>query len=232
MEDVTLNVRADRRLDTEGLAALVAAVRDAHLREPETAAVEWKRSLDLDDSDVRFHLARHLLGFANRSVVVSARSFGGFAYLLVGVSAGELVGVQLADPARLDDALARYIAPGRPHWELKLLRVAEITIAVLEVQPPQPGDRIATLQRGYKNAEPGRIFVRRAGKTVEASPEEVRMLEERFAQPSHEAAARKPAAMRLICAGSPSRRSGPPTNACKGRRRERSDLCPAPGRPA
>ena len=60
-------------------ALLVRAVRDAHLREPETTAVEWKRSLDLYSADVRFDLAQHLLGPANRSVMVAARSFAGFA---------------------------------------------------------------------------------------------------------------------------------------------------------
>ncbi len=175
------------------LPGLVRAVRDADLREPETTAVEWKRSLDLDDADVRFDIAQHLLGFANRSVAVAALSFAGFAYLLIGVSPGELAGVEVADPARLDDALTRFIAPGRPNWELTLAQFEAKAVAVLELPPPQPGDRIATLQRAHKRAEPGRIFVRRPGKTVEASPEEIRMLEERFAQPSHQAASREAA---------------------------------------
>ena len=188
---VALGISGDRRLTTvEDFHALVLALRDAHVHEPETAAIEWKRSLDLDDADVRFELARHLLGFANRSVAAAMNSYAGFAYLLIGVSPGELRGVELADPARFDDAMARFIAPGHPHWELKLVEVVGITVGVLEVPPPRPGDRIATLQRAHRGAEPGRIFVRRAGKTAEASPDEVRMLEERFAQPSSDAAAR------------------------------------------
>lgn len=186
---MSLLVRTNGRLTAAHLPVLVAAVRDANLSEPETTAVEWKRWLDLDNAQVRFDLARHLLGFANRAVDVAQRSFAGYAYLLVGVEPGRLEGVSLPDPARLGDALSRFIAPGSPHWELHLACVEERTVAVLEVAPPQHGDRIATLQRTHGEARAGRIFVRRPGKTMEAGPDEVRMLEERFAKPARDAEA-------------------------------------------
>jgi hypothetical protein len=64
---------------------------------------------------------------------------------------------------------------------------------VIEIDPPRPGDRICTLLKGNDQVQAGAIFVRRQGATGPARPEEIRILEERFAAPDAEADLRRQA---------------------------------------
>lgn len=183
---MALNVPSDHRLLDAELAALVVAVRDGSPGEPEREALEWKGALDLVSKKSRFELARHILGFGNRDTARASRTFGGYAYLLVGVEPGALLGVDMPDPAELNNALARFVAEGHPHWHPERVEVDGRTVLVIEVAPPRAGDRICTLQREFDGARPGRIFVRRPGQTVEAPPATVQALEDRYAAPAVE----------------------------------------------
>jgi hypothetical protein len=187
MSDVTLDIDRCRRLDREGFGSLIRAVADAHPDEPESDALEWKRTLDLSGSQHRFELARHILGMGNRAPRAASAVFGGYAYILIGVEPGRLDGVTVPDPAELSQALGAYIRPGRPAWRLELVVVEDVALAVIEVEAPRLGDRICTLSKGHDRMMAGRVFTRRQGQTVEASPDEIRMLEERFAAPALEA---------------------------------------------
>ncbi|HLB22115.1 MAG TPA: hypothetical protein VK605_08380, partial [Solirubrobacteraceae bacterium] len=176
-----LNVDSGRALRTPGeLRALVEAVRDAPASEPETDSVEWKGSWDLADAGHRFETGKHILGFGNRSVVAAARTFEGCAYLLAGVEPGKLVGTAILDPADIDNYLSKYVLPGQPRWHPSYVTVEGQQVLVITVEAPRDGDPICTLQRAYEGAEPGRIFIRRHGKTLEATPAEVRALEARL----------------------------------------------------
>jgi hypothetical protein len=188
MVPMALPFPTSRRLDGPGdLQALALAIAGASPDEPETDALEWKGSLDLASRKSRYDLARHILGFGNRSVPVAQESFDGYAYLLLGVTPGAITGVDMPDPADLQNALASYIAASHPAWSLHRVRVDGSTVAVIEVNPPSDGDRICTLLAGGGDARAGRIFVRRHGQTEEASPAEVRMLEDRYAAAAHRA---------------------------------------------
>lgn len=186
MVRMTLGVPNERVADPSALEALVLAVRDAHASEPETRGIEWKSTLDLSDPRARFSIARHLLGFANREVAAAQRYFDGYAYLLIGVEPGRVLGIDLPDPADLNNALAQYVPQGRVSWDPFLVELDGKTILILEIPPPRPGDTIATLQRAYDTAPEGRIFIRRPGQTAEASPEEITMLERRLLAPTDE----------------------------------------------
>lgn len=177
---MTLRISDGRISGSDALRSLVEAVRDANAAEPETTAIEWKCTLDLADAGAKFKIAKNLLAFANRDPGAAAREFDGHAYLLIGTEPGSVSGVAPPDPAALDDALRRYVRPDAPHWELRLVEVDQKTVAVIEVAPPRPGDRIATLQTAYEKWPAGRIFVRRPGKSVEAGPAEIEMLERRL----------------------------------------------------
>ena len=168
------------RTHTE-LTALAEAVFSAPSSEPETDALEWKSAWDLTTTEVRFQTARHLLGFGNRSVVTAHREFEGCAYLLAGVEPSNVVGVKVLDPADIDNALSRFVAPGQPRWSPAYVTLQGRSILIITVESPRPGDAIFTLQRGFGAALPGRIYVRRHGKTEEANPAEVRALEARGA---------------------------------------------------
>jgi hypothetical protein len=178
---VALSVPTDRRLDADGLEALVRAIAAASADEPETDSLEWKGALELSGRKARFQLARTLLGFGNRSVHQAQRAFEGYAYLVAGVGPGNLCGVALPDPAEIENALDGFISHGHPNWRLHQATVDGITAAVIEVAPPQDGDRICCLHSTYESTPAGRIFVRRQGQTREATPDAIRALEERYA---------------------------------------------------
>jgi len=182
MEVVALSIPIDRQLRTRAeLIALVEAIRDAPTSEPETDALEWKCGLDLGSTQrARFQVAKHVLGFGNRSQASALRSFDGCAYLLLGVEPGRLEGCPAWDPANLDGWIGRYVSPGFPRWHPEYLRVDGADVLVCVVEPPRPGDAICTLQRAFEGFAAGRIFVRRGGRTDEADPAAVRALEARL----------------------------------------------------
>ena len=178
--DVALPIRTDLALRTPvELEALVRAIYQAPSGEPETDSLEWKGPWDLSDADDRFETARHILGFGNRTVAAASTAFEGCAYLLAGVEPGVLSGVPQIDPAEIDDQLCKYILHGQPRWTPHYCTVDGKRVLVLVIEAPREGDPIFTLQREYRNARPGRVFIRRHGKTEEAGPADIRALEAR-----------------------------------------------------
>jgi hypothetical protein len=97
---------------------LLDAVRDAAAHEQETSALEWKGSLDLSSKRDLTKIVKAVLSFANRQPDEAGRTFGGCAYLLVGVEPGTLAGVQPIDAATLESSLVQYIGSDsfRPSW--------------------------------------------------------------------------------------------------------------------
>ena len=67
------------------LTALVEAVTRAG-ENNESTWIEWKSQLDLADKSGVFHLSKHILGFANRTVATARAHAGGHAYVVVGAS--------------------------------------------------------------------------------------------------------------------------------------------------
>lgn len=164
----------------EPLRELVATVAAAPAHEPETHAVEWKSELDLAASaGARFSCARQILGFSNRDPDRAAREFEGCAYLLVGVEPDCIHGCEACDPADIDNWISDYLGADGPQWQPTYVEAEGKTVLVITVEPPHWGDPIRTLRKGYESVAAGRVFVRRAGKTMEADPAEVHMLEER-----------------------------------------------------
>lgn len=169
-------------LRTRGeLASLVEAIRDADPNEHESDWIEWKRELDLgSDASHTFAVARHVLGFGNRDPGLAATCCEGTAYLVVGAEPGAVQGVPAWDPADLDNWLSKYIASGSPRWRADRVDVDGSQVVVFTVEAPVAGDRICTLQHGFDRTPAGRIFLRRGGKTSEASPAEISRLEARL----------------------------------------------------
>jgi hypothetical protein len=179
---MALALDTGRTLRTRGeLTALVEAIRDADPGEHETDWLEWKRELDLGkDAGHTFAVARHILGFGNRDPVPAALHCEGAAYLVVGAEPGAVRPVPDWDPADLDNWIGRYVAPGSPRWRADRVDVDGGQVLVFTVEAPSSGDPICTLRRGSDRDPPGRIVVRRGGKTVEASPSEIGHLEARL----------------------------------------------------
>ncbi len=163
------------------LTELVSAILTAPDAEPETYAVEWKSNLDLTAVEHRFTLAKAVIAFSNRHPDDADREFEGCAYIVVGaVPQGTPPDSPVHDPAVLDDWIVPFVGSDGPRWRGDYVRALERDILVITVEAPRWGDPIHVLEKGYGRFNAGRAFVRRQGKSVEADPDEMRMLQERL----------------------------------------------------
>jgi hypothetical protein len=101
---------------------------------------------------------------------------------LIGVEPGKVEGAPSLDPADIDNWLSEYLGQDGPQWSADYIDMGMARVLVFTVEAPRWGDQIQTLRKGYEKAPAGRIFTRRAGKTIEANPSEIRMLEKRSQQ--------------------------------------------------
>lgn len=173
----------DRALRTsDERAALVDAITRL-TQHDETNYLELKSSLDLTSTEARVKIAKAVLGFSNRPVDVAARQFEGCAYVVVGADHDGLHGIQEVDVATLEQSLAPYIGTGgdAPRWAAQFSRISGPSVLVVSVEAPTAGQRARTLRKKFANFEPGTIFVRGQAKTEVATPDEIRMLEDRYA---------------------------------------------------
>lgn len=143
--------------------------------------VEWKNGLDLSQNDTQGTIARHVLGMANRRPEDAARCAGGCGYVIVGAEPGSCAGVTEIDPAVLDQGIHPFLGPEGPGWGAQYVHSHGMSVLVVTVEPPQPGDRIFTLQKEFLRYLAGAVFVRRPGRTVQAGPGDMRVLEDRYA---------------------------------------------------
>jgi schlafen family protein len=169
--------------------ALVRAVRDAPASEQETNWLEWKGPLTLAGRDAtgRATIAKAVLGFANRDPDVAARVMGGCAYLLAGVSPGQLVGVDFVDAAQLEAQVATYV--GREvQWRPDYVAVDGKEVMVVIVEPPRLGDHAHPVRKTFNPSGPGpvlqegTVFVRHQASTDPATAADIDMLSRRAAQ--------------------------------------------------
>ncbi|MGD9990119.1 AlbA family DNA-binding domain-containing protein [Pseudonocardia sp.] len=160
------------------LVALVAAVEKAD-RDGEHNWIEWKRSLDLTAKTSHEHIAKHVLGFANRLVQTAALHMGGYGYILIGVEPGSILGVETIDPATLTDVIIGYVGTDGPGYDTEYVSVGDRTVLVVVINPPKHGDPVHTLRKNLGPHKLGQVLVRRTGKTDQAEPGEHRALVDR-----------------------------------------------------
>jgi hypothetical protein len=167
------------------LAQLVQSV----LGEPaaqETDWLEWKSQADLGQRLWQARAARFILAAANRPRASDAGPYEGCAFLLLGVEPGQAHGTSVVDPAVVEQGLARYLGTVGPAHSLEYVPIQGVTVAVVTVPPSTPGTRPYLARRGLSADRPeiqdGRIYIRRAGISAEASAAEIdEMLAERVA---------------------------------------------------
>ncbi|MGC4952986.1 RNA-binding domain-containing protein [Actinomadura citrea] len=168
------------------LRCLAQAVRDAGQHD-ESRWIEWKATLPLGTGQARVHLVKHILGLANRAPDVAARWAGGFGYVVVGVSPGEVRGVASIDHNDLEQDLKPFLGPDLM-WNAEYIELDGKDVLIVVVDPPKRGDPIHYLHKalphpkgnGVVHAEHV-VFVRRNARTVKAEAGDWRMLQERFA---------------------------------------------------
>lgn len=156
------------------LIALVQAVTktDEH---NEHTWIEWKSTLDLGDKSGHYHLAKHILGFANRPVSVAQVHAGGHGYVVVGAEPGSVAGITTVDQAVLVPQIVRYVGP-IPRWRAEYVLVDGQQVLVVIVDPPQQGDPIFPVRYQLDSHAKGTILVRRPGSTNRADEHEIDQL--------------------------------------------------------
>ncbi len=160
------------------LTALVRAVRDADSHD-EHRWIEWKSGLDLTTAAGQGHIAKAVLGLANRQPAAAAHHAGGYGYLLVGVEPGAINGVTPVDPEVLVGRVRAAVGDAI-RWTPEWVTVDGVQVLVVIVEPPRPGDPIQSLRKQLDRHQPGTIFVRHTGRTDPATPADLDMLQARL----------------------------------------------------
>ncbi|MFJ4006981.1 helix-turn-helix domain-containing protein [Streptomyces sp. NPDC090023] len=160
---------------------LIRAVLGASAAD-ETLWVEWKSDLDLLTAPGAFHVARAILGFANRMPDVADQWAEGHAYVLVGVEEGQLHGTAEIDVVKVHPKLTQYTGEG-PRFQYTYVPFdagqGVRNVLFVDVAPPRWGDPIHPLRKPYESSPNGRIFMRYMGETKPALARDVDALCER-----------------------------------------------------
>lgn len=144
----------------------------------ESTWIEWKSHLDLSDKSGHWHMAKHMLGFANRTVSAARAHSAGNAYLVVGAEPGTVGGISPVDHAYLTPKLTRYVG-SEVRWHATYVPVDGQAVLVMRVEPPKYGDPIYPLRAQLDVHPKGKIFVRRPGATEGADDFEIDQLIQR-----------------------------------------------------
>lgn len=181
---------------------LVKAIRAASAAD-ESDWLEWKSTLDFRpknkaDKSARAHLARAIIGFANRQPDDARRYVEGYGFLVVGVDPKGYYGVDEIDIVDLEPWINEYVGDSI-HWRPTYVHVREegqdrVAVLIITVSPPNWGDPIFCVRKEIPpppRSEPGQpkdkdtireatVFVRRNGKTERARAADIDRLGERL----------------------------------------------------
>jgi hypothetical protein len=170
------------RTPAELLAIVQAIYNDLPTVAHETNWLEWKSQLDLDTPEGKGTLSKAILGFANRAVAQAQLAMEGCAYMVVGVEPQSAPGVVNLDHATIAHKLKTYV--DGPAWTPYAYPFMGVTVLVVVVEPPQPGDPIHVLEQTFQKNKTtyraGTIFHRAVALSEPAGPSEIRMLSARL----------------------------------------------------
>lgn len=147
----------------------------------ETDYLEWKSSFDLGETKYRAATAKHILAFVNRDPARAKRNAEGYAYLLIGVEPGNLVGAaDIWDPEKLEAWITPYIGHD-VRWDADYVEVQDEYVLFITVDPPRWGDPPRPLCKEAqdelgKSMRDGWIYIRRPGKSEQAGHADITML--------------------------------------------------------
>jgi hypothetical protein len=182
-ENVDMAVNIDTTTALRGvhdLQLLVEAVIDADEHD-ELDWIEWKGTLDLSTKAGCFHVARAVIGMANRLPDRAGLTCEGLGYVVVGAEPCGLQGVASIDPATMDQHLDSYLGGAEgPRYTPTYVSVQGKRTLVIVVEAPKSGDRIFSLRREFDKARSGTVFVRKAGRTVPADAKDLDALQIRL----------------------------------------------------
>ena len=162
------------------LQSLVDAVVKADEHD-EADWIEWKGPLDLATKEGCFHVARAVLGIANRPPERAQLVVEGAGYVVVGAEPGALHGLTTVDPAQFGQLIEPYFGGSDgPVWTPTYVGIGGVTVLVVTVEAPKPGDPIHTLRREFDKYRAGTVFVRKHGRTDPADAADMEALQRRL----------------------------------------------------
>ncbi|MEV0633266.1 AlbA family DNA-binding domain-containing protein [Nonomuraea wenchangensis] len=146
--------------------------------------LEWKSTLDLTSKHGWHHIARAIIGFANRMPDQAERFTGGHAYFVAGICPGAADGIKPVDVVDLDKGLTPYLGDPGPRWRPTYVTVTLPTgtaqVLIIDVEPPRWGDPIFCMRKELGGVAEGTVFVRGNGATRPARAHEIDALGERL----------------------------------------------------
>jgi hypothetical protein len=160
--------------------ALVLAVHGADASD-ESSWLEWKSTLDFrSGKHARVHVARAILGLANRMPDDAARHMEGHGFLVVGVEPGSVQGIAPLDPVDLEQQVSPFVGDDGPRWHPTFLTVDGKTVLIIDVDPPKWGDPIHPARKSSDGITDGWVLVRGKGGTRQASSAQMEALQRRL----------------------------------------------------
>ncbi|MFI1727588.1 helix-turn-helix domain-containing protein [Streptomyces sp. NPDC020489] len=134
---------------------LVKAIRAASAAD-ESDWLEWKSTLDFRpknkaDKSARAHVARAIIGFANRQPDDALRNVEGHGFLVVGVDPEGYYGVDEIDNVDLEPWINEYVGDGID-WRPTYVHISEeghdrLPVLIITVSPPNWGDPIFCIRK-------------------------------------------------------------------------------------
>ena len=109
----------------------------------------------------------------------------------MGAQPGSVPGITRVDKADLMAGMRPFLGTDGPAWSPEYDVSQGVSVLVVTVEPPQPGDRMQTLRQELTITNPagrektylaGTVFVRRGASTEQPDPGEIRGLEDRRAE--------------------------------------------------
>jgi hypothetical protein len=172
VDGVPTGERRARRLVEEACAAGDLAERHY---------LELKGALDLQSKKDLAKIAKFILGAANRDFDLANKAFDGHAVMIVGVAAGEAVGVVPVEMHELARAVERFTGPNGPGWDIARVKLDgdDREILLVIVDPPPVDKPPFVCHDNGDGMRDGAIYVRADGETREAKAPEVLRLAER-----------------------------------------------------
>jgi hypothetical protein len=141
--------------------------------------LEVKSNVDLNSNTGRAKVAKFILGAANRDPTRAAARFGGHAVMLLGIGAGEAMGINPFEAMDLARYVSRIIGANGPAWDFERIPAADgRDVIAVHVDPPT-GD-VWTCRADADGLRNGGIYVRADGETREATGDELRVMLDRM----------------------------------------------------
>lgn len=141
--------------------------------------LEVKSNVDLNSNTGRAKVAKFILGAANRDPTRAAARFGGHAVMLLGIGAGEAMGINPFEAMDLARYVGRIIGANGPAWDFERIPAAGgRDVIAVHVEPPT-GD-VWTCRADADGLRNGAIYVRADGETREATGDELRVMLDRM----------------------------------------------------